>query len=411
MPLRLSTLLLALVALIALTTETAAQRRGQEPKRPRAAAIVDTNDAQGYFDHGVDVFDRDPARAADAFYWASRINPAMADAFYARRAALLLRDDDLMRTYMQGGKRAAESKQLRQIDSLQLRALTLNPFLYRRLDRRMLVAYIRASTQRNLRQYGEEVNPGELDFAIEGWLRSAGVGMRAWLAYGDGDFATALDLYASAIRSTKEKAGYRMDRARIFAMRGAADSAIAEFREALAEMRKRDARELVVLYDSKAVAEHSIAVLLEQMDDVNGAREAYGRALQEDLSYHPAHMRLGLLAIAAGDTANAISELELAVQIAPDDPYTRYVNGFTLVQFGKLTEAVEQLKKATELEPYYALPYAILGMVQERLQDGPGALASYEAYLARASLRDPQRPAVARRHAEVKEILSVSRQP
>jgi tetratricopeptide (TPR) repeat protein len=85
----------------------------------------------------------------------------------------------------------------------------------------------------------------------------------------------------------RRKTWYRIERGRIFGRRANADSAIAEFQAALTELRARDAKELVPLYNSKAIIEYSIALLLEQKNDNEGAREAYGRALQEDLAYHP----------------------------------------------------------------------------------------------------------------------------
>jgi len=71
-------------------------------------------------------------------------------------------------------------------------------------------------------------------------------------------------------------------------------------------------------------------VLLEQHDRVSEAREAYGRALQEDIAFYPAHVRLGLLALNAKDTSTAISELDLAAQVAGTEPYVR--RGSTLVR-------------------------------------------------------------------------------
>ena len=58
--------------------------------------MADTNDAQAYFDYGVRRFDDDPEAAAAAFYWSARINPGSADAWYARRAALLMTDEGLL---------------------------------------------------------------------------------------------------------------------------------------------------------------------------------------------------------------------------------------------------------------------------------------------------------------------------
>jgi len=384
-----------------------AQRLGPEVPRPKGA-VADTNDAQAWFDYGVRRFENDPEAAAAAFYWAARLNPGSADAWYARRAALLMTDEGLRRTFVNGGRHARDSKQLRALDSLYLRALNLNPLLYRRFDKRLLISHITRETLREAQRSGSDVSPGEVDYVITTWLQRAGPEFRAWVAYGDGKFDEALRLYASAEKATKFKAGVRIERGRILGMRGEVDSAVAQFRLALTEMRSRDTKDLVYFYDSKALFEHTIGILLEQQSDYAGARDAYGKALQEDLAFYPAHERLGLLALGMHDTTTALSELDLAVQIAGDEPFLRYLYGWALGAAGKYQESSEQLKKAVELEPYFALPHVTLGQVYEQLHDGKSAKAAYTAYLARASQNDPRHELATTRLREVTEILNTT---
>src|SRR5215467_1056856 len=80
------------VAALAVGQFAFAQKPKNEPKRPKFPAGVDTNSAQVYYDYGLEQFDRDPDKAADAFYWAMRINPTQAESYYARRCALLIAD-------------------------------------------------------------------------------------------------------------------------------------------------------------------------------------------------------------------------------------------------------------------------------------------------------------------------------
>lgn len=381
-----------------------AQRGAPAVKRPRLDATADSNDARVYFDYGVAQFERDPETAAAAFYWASRINPAWGEPHYARRAALLMNDRRLLKTSMEGGKKAFNSDDLRRLDSLQFRALMFSPFLYRQLDRELFVAYIKdAVTGGNRAEAG-----ADLDYAIDQYLRQAGESMRGWLSYSDGNFKGALDHYANAMNSASDKAGVRLDRARIFSMQNQVDSATAEFNKALEEMRKKDKKDLVVFYNSKALAEYSIGVLLEGADNKNGAREAFGRALQEDLSYYPAHMRLGLMALGAKDTTTAMSEMALASQLAPDEPHIRYMHGFVLAASGHFAEASTELKKSVELNPDYALPYLMLAQVNEQLHKAKDAGDAYEQFLARSSRRDGQREFATEHLAEIKEILNAA---
>jgi len=112
------------------------------------------------------------------------------------------------------------------------------------------------------------------------------------------------------------------------------------------------------------------------------------------------------------DTTTALSELDLAVQIAGDEPFLRYLYGWALAAAGKYQEASEQLKQAVTLEPYFALPHVTLGQVYEQLHDGKNAQAAYTAYLARASQNAPQRQLATTRLREVTDILeSAPRKP
>jgi Tfp pilus assembly protein PilF len=373
-----------------------AQRGGKPVPRPKLRDVTDTNDAQAYYDAGMQRFNNDPDYAADAFYWASRINPGWGEPLYGRRAALLSQKRTLLNAYMSDNRRS-RSKELSALDSLYAHALMLNPFLYRRLDRQLFINWLTDGDRQAQAEYAYEINTS---------IMRAPPATQAWFAYSNGNFARALDLYAQAIERERETASLHIARARILGMRNEVESAVAEFQLALGELRQKDDKKLVVLYDSKAMAEYSIGTLLEGAGDAKKARDAYGRALQEDLSYYPAHMRLGLLALSQGDTAAAVSELALASDIATDDAYIHYLNGWVLGKAKHTTEAVTELKKAVELEPYYALPNLVLGATYETLEKAPEAIAAYERFIALASQRDPQRQFATGRIADLKEFLN-----
>lgn len=356
-----------------------AQNLGKPVKRPKLRDVTDTNDAQAYYDAGLRNFRDDPDYAADAFYWAARLNPGWADPLYGRRAAVLTQRRTLLNALMSGNRRKPELKSL---DSLLARAYMLNPFLYRRLDRQLFLNWLTD---------GDRQAQGELTYEINVAISKSPPSTQAWFAYSEGNFQKALDQYARAIGQEKETASLHLERARILGMRNEVEPAVAEFQLALQELRQKDEKSLVVLYDSKAMAEFSVATLLEGAGDAQKAKEAYGSALQEDLSYYPAHMRLGLLALSQSDTAAAVSELAMAAELAANDPFIHYMNGWVLARTKHPQEAVAELKKATALEPYYALPNLILATQYEVLEKAPEAMASYERFLQLASAGDPQR--------------------
>ena len=182
-----------------------------------------------------------------------------------------------------------------------------------------------------------------------------------------------------------------MDRARVFFAVGNYDSALVAVQSALRELRGREADRLQPVYESRELFEHAIGVIQEARPDIGAARAAYGRALEENLGYYPAHIRLGLLALAAGDTATAMQELDLAVQVAPDEPMVRLRYAALLAQQGRLEDAITHLRHAAAREPFYALPQYLLGRMAEAGRQREAAIEGYRAFLALASQRDPRR--------------------
>ncbi|MGH9884197.1 MAG: hypothetical protein ACREBE_01625, partial [bacterium] len=325
-------------ALLFLASGISSAQRDKEPRRPKLAAGADTNDAHAYYDFAVDLLARDPDKAADALYWSSRIEPMWADAYYARRIALILANPRMT------------VKEAKPIDSLLFRALGLNPFLSTRLDRFLIPVQVRL-------------------------LSGTPVAVRAWFAYNEGLYDEALDLYAKAIKTEKKKTWLYVARARLLFGINRPDSALADLNAAVEEIRREENKDLVVVYQSRAVIEHSLAVVHERLGNAAAAKEAYGRALQEDLSYYPAHLQLSFLALEAHDTTTALSELDLATQLREDDAGAQYLSGFTLVMAGRATDAEPHLKKAIQLDPWYAAPKFIYARLLEAAEFKEEAIA------------------------------------
>ena len=399
---RCSPLILVLgLAALSVSDVAQAQKGKDEPKRPRLSADADTNLSRSYYDLGLEQLDRDPELAADAFYWAARLDPTSADAFYGRRCALLLADKWRFQKYIEEDRRTLQSNEIKRIDSLYLYSLTINPFLYRKLDVHLFGDYIQNWAEDYARR--NNVSPGEVRFVIERQMQQdASESMRAWQAYGDGRFQDALRFYADAIKHARYKAGLRADRGRLFFQLGEADSALTELTLALEEMRKTDKKDLVYVYESKALLEHSIGLVHQRLGNVAAAKEAFGRALQEDLSYFPAHVQLAYIGINARDTSMALSEMDLAVQIRPDDPLLRYTYGYALGSSGRYADAQVQLVKAIEADPYYAAPYYVLGQVLDAQAKPDEALTQYKTFLARSSQQDLRRKEAEERVAMAK---------
>ena len=76
----------ASLGLLLLAGALSAQAVPRVPLRPG----VDTNDARSYYGEGLSSLRDDPVRADRAFYWATRIDPALAEAWYGRWVAKVL---------------------------------------------------------------------------------------------------------------------------------------------------------------------------------------------------------------------------------------------------------------------------------------------------------------------------------
>jgi tetratricopeptide (TPR) repeat protein len=378
------------VSMAFVTVIASAQAPRRLPDRPSLPDGADRNDPWAYFRVAQSSLPRNPDKAADAFFWAARLNPTWAEAYYGRRIALLLRDRPRLVRYYEGDKGVI--RETMGIDSLYFYALTLNPFLGPQLDYLIFDALIQEYSRQAANRSGESAN--DIAYEIESYLRQSPQ-WRALLAYRDGKTANALSLYAQAIPRSKDKGGLIAERGRLFFQLGQYDSAFANLTQALAELRKADTKDLVFLYESKALMESRLGMIENAKGNKAKAAEAFGRALQEDLSYFPAHVMLAFLALETGDAETVISEMNLAVEIKPDDPGIRYRYGYALGTVSKLQEAEVQLKKAVELNPDFAAPHFTLGEVYQAGGRRPDAIKEFEAFLALSAANDVRRPEAA----------------
>lgn len=394
--------------MLPLLASVARPAAAQKPfPRPELAAGADTNDAAAYYELGRSLVKSKPDRAAAGFYWATRLNPNHPAAVYSLGLALRMRDlnatiGELERVFIVGDARQARRAMDRAdkrlhgptkdgftLDSLDRRAMMLDPFLHRDLD-------LVISTQIMKRLYGSKGAEAQAK-AIERDIRLKAVALED-----AGDAEGALSAYAVGAPFDVDPAYMLFARARLFRQLGNGDSAEAAIAAALLVSRKQDADSLSfrsLYYEPKALMEYAFGVLCEERDDSQCARQAYGRALQEDLAFFPAHVRLARLALQSADTVDAQSELTLALDAAPRDPYLVLVAASLVAQLGDHAQADSLLRRLATDEPYFAIPHLLLGRLGEATGKRSEAAASYRAYLVRAARGAPERAGVAARLA------------
>jgi Tfp pilus assembly protein PilF len=353
-----------ILALIAVTPSLGAQ--GRLPDRPGLSAAADSNDWEAYYDHGVEwLNNREHGRAEAAFYWSSRLNPRRAEPLFARWAIAWARDVQRFARYLGHDPAKPLPPELAQIDSLRYRALLRNPLVFQGL---IMAAY-------------QEL-PGR--WRGDAWTH-------AWLAYGTLDFNEALASFARALsRDPKRFGEVRYMRATTYVAMGQLDSAAVELGELVDTLRRRDEEQLTRVYESKALVQYAVGLLQAGRRNYSAARAAFESSLVENLSFYPAHIALGQLAVERREPDVALQEFERAAAGGANDPIARYEYGVALIRAGRASEGAAELRAAVALEPYYADPYFWLGEALLAQDDSSAALRAFQSYTARAAARAPQ---------------------
>ncbi len=388
---------LTLVLLAASATAMAAQRA---PRRPSLPPQTDTCDPMVYYQYGMEQLSRDPEEAAAAFYWAERLSPNTALAYYGERIARLMSDPRILRGYVERDRSTLQSKDVRRIDSLEMRAMALDPFFPERLDEELIVAYFNNQIRDNLRQQNEQnVTDAEIDAYVRRELQDAHGFLHAWLVYARGNYQQAADLLVTEEHRDRKDTEVRQLRARVLFLAGQKDSARAELDSALAAARRSDAQRMKLVYNSKAAWEYQRGRIDEALGSDSLARGAYQQALIEDMAYYPAHTRLAYVALRARDTTTAITELQRAIGVRDNDFNARLLLGTLQATRHAYDSATAQLTRAAELEPYVSSPHLTLADVRRDAGDRAGAIAEYRKFLSLAAMNDTDVPVARQRLA------------
>lgn len=368
-------------------------------KRPKMEADRDTNSATAYYYWGLRTMAQDPVKASNAFYWASRLAPGWAEPLYARRVAAYLQKMDDLNGYLRAARSTKRTPEQRALDSLQYRALLLNPFLYEGLDGELRDKFLDKAFQ--------DDPETRMQVAVASHRRTGDASYNAWLAYIETNFPEALKWNAQAIKRWPKEYDLHSERAKLFYLTANYDSTAAELGKALEGLRARDQKELVVVYESKAMYEYRTAHAYIAKGDLAAAREALGRALGEDLSFYMAHAALADIALTQGDTATAMTEFDMAVQLNGTDAMLRERYGMALVATKKYQAAAEQFWQEALNEPYYAAPHYFLAVLYDQSGHGEEASDFYSQYLDRAPKSETDR--VAQANTRISAIAAATR--
>lgn len=337
----------------------------QEPGRPALPRGADHNDWEAYFDYGESQFERFPTRAAAAFYWSSRLDPTRAEPLFARWAVFYAQDWGLWLSYVQEEERILQRPDVLANQALRQEAYYRNPFVHRGFE-----AALWSRMGRQLRWDGATT---------------------AFMNYGRGDFGQAASGFGRVVRGNPDRnARFRYWRALAFVGGGQLDSAAVELTQLLQALRSEDEAQVGEYYESKAMFEFALGMLLDARGRPADARRAWERALEEDLAMYPARAALGRMALRERRASEAVEHLAAAVELAPGDAVMHYEYGNALISANRRDDAIAAYLRATQLEPHWADPYLRLGLVLDHAGQPGKAVAAYRTYLERAPRRQAE---------------------
>jgi tetratricopeptide (TPR) repeat protein len=342
------------------------------PRRPKLPADADTNDAQAYYDWSRGTV-TDWKKVHDAIWWARRLDPSDTRFLFGMWEVMLGRQSyEWQVQRLEGASFVLKSKESRAIDSVEAEVVIHDPFM--RYDSPCMLV-------EGLDRLRDRLEAGMTHYANQCWRQ-------------------ANQAFAEALAKNPSLLDVHVYRARTFYFQRMYDSTIAQLNVVLDSLRQRDITYLTFVYYSKAALEYMIGFTEEHRRHWDAAREAYGRALTEDLSYYMAHAHLGWVALEQHDVKTALAELDLATGLRPDEGLLRHEYGYALLENDRDADAETQLREAIRLEPYWALAHFNLAVALASQGKRELAVAEYEAFIARCPKRLESQAADARSRIE-----------
>ena len=343
----------------------AADLHGPFP-RPILPDSADTNDAVAYYRVGLGAMDAQFGLADRAFYWATRLDPYYADAYYARW--VLLRQRWGWRLHPDSTISFRDESATAAADSLLARATMYDPFVDEPMNFARLAPFFRV---RGRRPRDPFLNGAE--------------------AYVNRDYRRALELWGRVLRTDARALFLRIPRAYAWVRLASLDSAIGELSQLVDRLEVLQRDSVVAPYFSKERYYYAIGILHARQDRPPEARAAFLRALAENLGFYMAHVRLAGVSLTERDTATALNAMETALLIYPEDPFVATFYGALLTQAGRLADAKRWYEAAIRADSDYALPRLYLGQLYDTQGDTLTAREHYAAYLAHTSRNAPER--------------------
>jgi tetratricopeptide (TPR) repeat protein len=346
-----------MLLMLSIAVSARAQGAHGAPPRPKLKSAADSNEWTEYYSAGLKKLKWNPEEAAAYFHWSGLLQPADPNPLYAEWIARWMMNKDRLAEYLQRSEFLLRDPKTQQVDTLFYEALLRNPFFLQSLER-LWYRGVEFSRDDPYTRGWTEYTEGHSDRAVREFARAMEVEPKAWYIHGD--------------------------RARAFFMLHQYDSTVAELMAVREFHHRNEKKHITYLYESSEILEYEIGIALQTAGRYEQAKEAFGRALAENLAFAPAHAALGKLAFFDADTTHALTEYDQAVQLNPSDPVVELDYAKVLTQSNHYDDAVVHYRKAIELDPYYSVPYLYLAGVLEAQGKSVPAIDAFTQFIARA---------------------------
>jgi tetratricopeptide (TPR) repeat protein len=144
------------------------------------------------------------------------------------------------------------------------------------------------------------------------------------------------------------------------------------------EEAKRLYRQLLATHPTHVRARNNLALLLDAMGDHAGALTELDRALDVDPENTTLLVNRGALLGATGRYAAAERDLKRVLRVEPAQAEALFNLGVVMTKKGLWAEAVPHLRRAVELDPARAAAFYYLGEALNHVDDLQGAMAAYQ---------------------------------
>lgn len=127
-----------------------------------------------------------------------------------------------------------------------------------------------------------------------------------------------------------------------------------------------------------------------KLGEVEKAREAFQKVLEEDPQDTRARYNLGEMAVEEGDFEKALPHFEAVIESNPQDPAVFYNVGEIYFESRNVDRAIEFYQHALEVDPTFLPAQRQLGYAYINKGDEQAALSAFEKYLEIAPEGDPE---------------------